>query len=245
MELLKGNDHLTFTNPFNGIVDPRYEVFTTYTDLTRVGVPYGMPDGTTQRFWSRYSAKRVSLLTVNPVIVHPDFPSTFLDYPTVCFMVSELNGWDATWFQNGIEASLEKWGAVDPGNAYVTAIMARFNDPATTPEMKKEMVITQKYIHLLMQPHEAWAEYRRTGYPKSIVKPGEVTFVDTDGMLGDPGLQYVFNPIAGSESGSDIVARFKYPSSEYTLNETNVLNAASDMGEDTHKQKVWWAGGGS
>ncbi|MBP7023844.1 MAG: SusD/RagB family nutrient-binding outer membrane lipoprotein [Bacteroidales bacterium] len=245
MELLKGNNHLTFTNPFNGIVDPRYVVFTTYTDLTRVGVPYGMPDGTTQRFWSRYSAKRVSLFAVNPVIVHPDFPSTFLDYPTVCFMVSEVNGWDAGWFQNGIEASLEKWGAVDPGNAYVTAIMAKFNDPATTQEMKKEMVITQKYIHLLMQPHEAWAEYRRTGYPKSIVKPGEVTFVDTDGMLGTAGLQYVFNPIAGSESGSDIVARFKYPSSEYTLNETNVLNAASDMGEDTHKQKVWWAGGGS
>ncbi len=57
------------------------------------------------------------------------------------------------------------------------------------------MVITQKYIHLLMQPHEAWAEYRRTGI-QSIVKPGEVTFVDTDGMLGTAGLPYVFNPIA-------------------------------------------------
>ncbi|HPS05254.1 MAG TPA: SusD/RagB family nutrient-binding outer membrane lipoprotein [Tenuifilaceae bacterium] len=245
LELLKGNNHLSFTNPFSGIFDPRYKVFTTYTTPDRLGVPYGMPDGITQKFWSKYSAKRVSLLARNPVIVHPDFPSTFLDYPTVCFMVCEVNGWDATWFQNGIEASLEMWGAVDPGNAYVNAIMAKFNDPATTTEMKKEMVITQKYIHLLMQPHEAWAEYRRTGYPKSIVKPGEVTFVDTEGMLGVAGVSYIFTPIAGSESGSDIVARFKYPSSEYTLNETNVSNAVRDMGEDSHKQRVWWAGGGS
>lgn len=237
IELLRGNNHLTFTNPFNGIVDPRYKVFTTYnpeTSTARFGVPYGMSDGGTQAWWA-VSSRRFNVYGTNPLFVRADYPSTFLDYPTVCFMASEVNGWDATWFQNGIEASLERWGATDP--AYVTAVMAKFNDPATTTEMKKEMVITQKYIHLFTQPHEAWAEYRRTGYPKSLVKPGEVTVViGTDNII--------FTPVPGSESGADVVARFKYPSSEYTLNKTNVEAAVSRMGEDTHRQKLWWAGGG-
>lgn len=222
-----------FTNPYAGIADPRYGVFTTYS-TARYGVPYGMGDADTKAWWSTY--KRVSLYSVNPIILDPNFPTTFLDYPTVCFMISEVNNWDATWFQRGIEASLAKWGA-DPGT-YVTDVMNRFN-ALTTDEERKEMVITQKYIHLLMQPHEAWAEYRRTGYPSFLVKPGDVTWVKADGT------QVSFSPVSGSESGTDIVARFKYPSSEYTLNKTNVDAAVARMGEDTHKQKVWWAGGGS
>lgn len=233
MELIKGNNYLSFVNPFNGLRDPRYPVFTATTE-DRSGVPYGMPDLNTQRWWSSNTETRVNLYNSNPVILDANFPTTFLDYPTVCFMISEVEGWDATWFENGLRASLEKWGATD--EAYVTSVMARFN-AAPDAESKKEIVITQKYIHLLMQPHEAWAEYRRTGYPKSLVKPGQVT-----GVIS--GAEITFNPIGGSESGSDVAARFKYPSSEYTLNKANVEAAVARMGEDSHRQKVWWAGGG-
>ena len=234
-ELLKGNNYLSFVNPFSGLMDPRYVVFTTDEIGTRIGLPYGMSDSETQTFWSDNETNRMSLYHLNPVYLNANFPSTFLDYPTVCFMVSEINGWDATWFEKGIRASLEKWGVSD--DVYVTAVMTKFTDGATTPEMKKEMVITQKYIHLLTQPHEAWAEYRRTGYPKSLVKPGQVTAVID-------GVDIVFNPVSGSESGADVVARFKYPSSEYTLNKANVEAAVTRMGEDSHRQRVWWAGGG-
>lgn len=149
-------------------------------------------------------------------------------------MVSEIQNCDATEFQKGIVASLEQWGAED--NGYTAAVMAKFN--AATPAQKKEMVITQKYIHLLTQSHEAWAEYRRTGYPKSLIKPGEVTAV-----IG--GQDVLFTPTAGNESGADIVARFKYASSEYTLNKANVEAAVARQGKDTHSQRVWWAGGGT
>ncbi|HOW31846.1 MAG TPA: SusD/RagB family nutrient-binding outer membrane lipoprotein [Bacteroidales bacterium] len=235
IETLKGNSYLNWTNPFEGIQDPRYPVLTLNAGYTKFGVPYGMSDGQTQSWWSTSgSSKRISLYnTANP-LTSPNFPSTFLDYPTVCFMVSEIEGWDADWFRNGIVASLEQWGAED--NGYVDAVMAKFADATT--EQKKEMVITQKYIHLVKQSAEAWAEYRRTGYPKSLVKPGEVTYVKDDGT------EIVFTPVPGSESGADIVARFKYPSSEYTLNETNVKAAVVRMGEDSHAQRVWWDGGG-
>lgn len=241
IELLRGNDHLTFVNPFNGIVDPRYEVLTGYdpaTSAARFGIPYGMTDNETQGWWA-VAARRFNLKSTTPSFIRPDFPSTFLDYPTVCFMASEVNNWDATQFENGVVSSLEKWGA-DPVQSavYVTAIMTKFNDAATTPVMKKEMVLTQKYIHLFTQSHEAWSEYRRTGYPKSLVKPGDVTVV-----IG--GENVLFTPVSGSESGGDVVARFKYPSSEFTLNKVNVDAAVANMGQDTHKQKVWWAGGGT
>jgi hypothetical protein len=235
MELLKGNNYNDFQNPFHGLRDPRYKVYTTYTS-DRLGVPYGMPDATTQRWWSANSSKRVSLYSVNPVFLNANFPATFIDYATVCFMGAEVKNMDAELFMKGMEASFEQWGVTDGGN-YIDSVMVRFNAPATTTEMKKEMVITQKYMHLLTQSHEAWSEYRRTGYPKSLVKPGKVTAVIN-------GEEVRFEPIPGSESGSDIAARFKYPTSEYTLNKENVEKAATAMGEDSHKQKVWWAGGG-
>lgn len=236
IELLKGNSFLYFTNPFEGIKDPRYVVMTLNAAYSKFGVPYGMSDGQTQSWWATTgSSKRVSLYNPANPLTMANFPSTFLDYPTVCFMVCEIEGWDATWFQKGVEASLEKWGAADDG--YVSAIMDKFN-AATTNDQKEEIVITQKYINLVKQSAEAWAEYRRTGYPKSIVKPGEITYVKDDGT------EIKFTPVPGSESGSDIAARFKYPNSEYTLNKANVEAAVANMGEDTHAQRVWWDGGG-
>lgn len=240
MELIKGNNNQAFVNPFLGLRDPRYPIYTSYT-TDRQGVPYGMTDVLTQKWWSGNAATRVSLYARVPLILQANFPSTFLDYPTVCFMISEVEGWDADWFEEGVTASLEKWAslanleAIDADGAYVNEVMNRFN--AATDEGKKEMVITQKYIHLLQQPHEAWAEYRRTGYPKSILKPGDVTAVID-------GAEVVFTPAPGSDSGSDVVARFKYPTSEYTLNKANVEAAVARMGEDSHRQRVWWDGGG-
>lgn len=241
VELLKGNNDANkgFVNPFNGLVDPRWAVYRGpyYAALPdRNGMPYGMPDSYTKAYRTKLLSYSYAIpLKDAAVMLRQNFPSTFLDYPTVCFMKCEVAGWDATLFQAGVEASLKMWGAEDA--AYVSSIMTKFNDPATTVEMKKEMVITQKYIHLYTQPYEAWAEYRRTGYPKSIVKPGETTAV-----IG--GVPVIFTPVAGKESGSDIVARFMYPTSEYTLNKTNVEAAVASMGADDHKHRVWWAGGG-
>jgi hypothetical protein len=233
--MLKGNSYLSFTNPFEGIKDPRYPVWTLNAGYTKFGVPYGMSDAQTQSWWSGMgSSKRISLFNAANPLTSASFPSTFLDYPTVCFMIAEIKSMDADWFKKGVEASLEKWGATD--TTYVSSVMDKYL--SADDEKKFEMIITQKYIHLVKQSAEAWAEYRRTGYPKSIVKPGEVTYVKDDGT------QIVFTPVPGSESGSNVVARFKYPSSEYTLNAENVKAAVARMGEDTHAQKVWWAGGG-
>jgi hypothetical protein len=228
-----------FTNPFNRIVDPRLAIYRgDAMDATTIGIPYGAPDVIMKSFVSSNSnVINYYIKDKLAKIIQPNFGSTLLDYPTVCFMLSEINSWNRTWFENGITASCKQWGVVvDSTTKYVDKIMAKF-DATTTDEQKKEMVITQKYIHLFTQSHEAWSEYRRTGFPKSIVKPGEVTLVNGTVITK-------FTP--GSSSGVDIVARFKYPNSEFTLNKTSVDAAISKMalGGDDLKTKVWWAGGG-
>lgn len=249
--LLKGDDIslINFTNPFGGVKDPRWKVYAgpnysgaDYSSFptTIIGIPYGLEDAVAK------TIRPKNLLSYSPGIayslaskvVRADFPSTFLDYPTVCFMISEVKGNDVTWFLKGVRASLAMWGVpagdVDP---YVQSIQTKWN-AATTAGKKLEMIITQKYIHLYMQGYEAWAEYRRTGFPKCLVKPGQKIYED-----------YVFEPVSGNESGADVVARFKYPSSEFTLNKASV-NAAllsqgiAPNGGDAHAVRMWWAGGG-
>jgi hypothetical protein len=235
VNLMKGMDDPDirpggFTNPFGGIVDPRLAIYRgPGMDDNTVGAPYGVDDNTMKA----YINANTNTINYKPasgvysVIVSSTFPSTLLDYATVCFMASEVNNWDRTWFEKGVVASLDHWG-VSNGAAYVTAAMAKF-DGSTN---KEEMVLTQKYIHLYTQSHEAWSEYRRTGYPKSIVKPGEVTYVAD-------GVPVTFETV--NSSGNDIVQRFKYATSESTLNKANLQAAIANQGPDTYATPVWWA----
>lgn len=229
-DLLKGvNDtDKGYTNPF-GVEDPRFKVYigeANYDTGRKMGVPYGMLDAATGAFVNANSAEVINYTrTPTPLIIQAGFWSTFLDYPTVCFLKSEVNDFDKANLEAGIRASLAMWGAtVD--EAYITAVLAKYD--AATTEGKKEIVLTQKYIHLFMQGFEAWAEYRRTGYPKSIVKPGEVTY---------NGVTFV----TANATGTDIVPRLKYDTNEYTLNKANVEAAATSIGGDAYTTKLWWA----
>lgn len=218
-----------YTNPFNGIEDPRLKVYigeSNYSTGRTTGVPYGMLDAATGAFVNANGATVINLTRQPlPLLLQPNFWSTFMDYPTVCFMMSEVNDFDKANLEAGIRASLAMWGAtVD--EAYISAVLAKYD--AANAEGKKEIVLTQKYIHLFSQSFEAWAEYRRTGYPKSIVKPGEVTY---------NGVKFV----TANDTGTDIVPRLKYDTNEYTLNKENVSAAATSIGGDAYTTKLWWA----
>ena len=91
-----------------------------------------------------------------------------------------------------------------------------------------EQIITQKYIAGFPEGMEAWAEFRRTGYPKVI-------------------------PTATNNSGGTIdtdiqIRRLVYPTSEYSANRDNVLSAvdllngeAKDHADgDLGGTRLWW-----
>jgi len=83
-----------------------------------------------------------------------------------------------------------------------------------------EMIITEKWKALFGQGIEAWAEYRRTGFP----------------ILPAPDSRAVF------ENDGQVPTRLQYPESEYSLNLSSV-SAAVEMngGPDNKLTKLWWA----
>lgn len=119
-------------------------------------------------------------------------------------------------FRNGISASLEQYGIAASD---VAAYMA---SPAATlvtgsEEEQLEDVIVQKYLAMYQQGAEAWAEYRRTGYPKI----------------------WIGNDL-GSTNGT-IPRRVTYPFSEYARNAANVAEAVARLnGGDKMTSRFWW-----
>ena len=121
---------------------------------------------------------------------------------------------------------MEKWGV--PA-ADITAFLA------TLPVATKETVLNQKYIALFMQPYEAWAEYRRTGYPNTLLLPGQT------GNFNVPyegNSTYIFTSlIAGL---TDLPTRLFYPTTSQSLNRDNYEAASANIGGDKMNSKLIW-----
>ena len=106
----------------------------------------------------------------------------------------------------------------------LSAITVKWNEGASKEE-KQERIITQKWIANWPLGNEAWADYRRTGYPKLLPATSE-------GNLS--------GGIVDSEKGA---RRMPYPSEEYTSNTENVQEAVNSYlgGPDNMATDVWWA----
>lgn len=105
--------------------------------------------------------------------------------------------------------------------ANTTSPLVNF-DLATTNEQKVEAIITQKYIALHgISMHEAWNEYRRTGYPRVTGTGATQTFASTVSLATRP---------------DRMPTRFLYPSSEYNTNSSNV-----PPGIDKFNTLIFWA----
>lgn len=151
----------------------------------------------------------------------PSYAMTFAD---ISFYKAEaaLLGWGATpadaelYFQEGVQAAF----AVAPYNlstipeSYKNEVL---NFSGITEEEKMEKIATQKWIHLFGRNMEAFAEWRRTGYPE--LTPG---------------------PNPGSTNGT-IPRRGIYSSEEAELNGVNYKEAVSRMSDgDSFLSRVWW-----
>ncbi|MOA25068.1 Susd and RagB outer membrane lipoprotein [compost metagenome] len=76
-----------------------------------------------------------------------------------------------------------------------------------------KQIAYQRWVHLYMNGYEAWAEWRRTGYP---------LLTAAGGTMGVP-------------------TRQAYPSSEFTLNKENYNKAKEALGgKDDLYGRVWW-----
>lgn len=90
-----------------------------------------------------------------------------------------------------------------------------------------EQIITQKYLAIYPDGHEAWTEWRRTGYPRIFKIPANNSNVEAQDINA-----------SGTDGG---MRRLPFPLNEYRLNTDNV-NAAKALlgGSDNAATNVWW-----
>lgn len=207
--------------------DPRLDVFVADNkDGFKLGIPLTKSNGIVSSFaWESMPGS---------AILAPSYTEIYMEYAEVCFILSEINGWDQSWYEKGVVASMKRWGI---SQAAIDAYMA------TLPVAGEESVMMQKYIALYMQPLEAWSEYRRLGYPNTLIKPNEPysytwSYVTSTGAVKDTTATYVFEPIGGL---TDIPSRNKYLSNEASINNENLKAAASSIGSDEQTTKLIWA----
>lgn len=236
-EYMKGgtNPKPGYTSPMAGQSDPRLAAMVGDHNASLAGLPYGLPVDVRNAYWVEYSTKTINAQTTGCKISADNFWMTMIDCTNALLLKAEVTG-DVADFEAGVKASFEEWGAQD--NGYVAFVTNLFNN--ADAEGKKELCVTQKYIHnFVHQSMEAWSEYRRTGYPKMLVLPGEVTANVT--YANGSTESYKFQPI--DDTFTEIVARMTYPSGEYTKNGTNIKVGISDLGAggDTYQTKLWWA----
>jgi hypothetical protein len=138
------------------------------TEATSASQIVGMPYGVTSQI-STTQAPSSSFFGAS--VLKPGYTEILMEYSEVLFLLSEANGWSQTYYEQGVRASMEKWN-IDSAkiNAFVAAL----------PPANKQNVLTQKYVSLFMQPFEAWAEYRRTGYPNTLLLPEDGKFCTFD-----------------------------------------------------------------
>lgn len=153
------------------------------------------------------------------------FPYLFMTYSDLCFYKAEaaLLGWAGLtpaqaeeFYQQGIRASMK----IEPFNipdVAIDAYLAKEGTLTGSDEEKLEQIMNQKWISLFMRHYEAYAEWRRTGYPKLTPGPNKGV---TNGTI----------PRRGVYSGNE---RFRNP------DEYNTAVARMAQG-DSYLSRVWW-----
>ncbi|MEO0468287.1 MAG: SusD/RagB family nutrient-binding outer membrane lipoprotein [Bacteroidota bacterium] len=154
-------------------------------------------------------------------------PVLYLTYAEVEFNRAEAitRGWangDAQEaYENGIRAACQQL-ALYPGaetitDQEITDLLANAN-VAWDAGNAMNLINTQKWISLLFDGFEAYANYRRTGYPELTV--GETV---------------------GESNGTNIPGRMRYPVSEILANSDNYDEAVNRLsGGDVITENVWW-----
>ena len=125
----------------------------------------------------------------------------------------------SAFFATGIRADMDKMATYDAAAAisatkrdtYVTA------NPLDVSSISAsiQQIAYQYWIASFLHGPEAWANFRRTGFPTLTPNPY-------------PGKSVVF------------ITRITYPPSEILVNSANVQAAISEMGGDNLDTKVWW-----
>lgn len=190
-----------------------------YDNLSNIGPRYNPDDAASNKLPVMYSAEAYFLRAEGAV-----------------------NGWNMNGtakdlYESGIAASLRQWGISDASEiqAYIqgtgtpVALTDYLNSPAVAsipvlfsadPAVQRQQIGTQKWLALFPDGIEAWAEVRRTGFPKLY-------------------------PVANSDNpdlpSTNMIRRFTFIPGEYQTNGEAMPGALNLLGgPDNAATRVWW-----
>jgi len=130
-------------------------------------------------------------------------------------------GWITTgtvqgYYDAGVTLHMQQMASYDAGSAIAAGDIATYltNNPFD-PAKALEQIGTQYWIASFLNAPEAFANYRRTGFPALAPNPY-------------PGKEVAF------------ISRLTYPNSEQSVNTTNFNAAIARQGPDKLDTKIWW-----
>ena len=139
-----------------------------------------------------------------------------------------LRGWysgatASSLFQSGIQAAMRQW-AIIGGSAGTISTAAINNYVANNPlntggtfDQQMNQIYTQFWVSIFPDAQEAFASFRRTGYPALVP-----------------------NNYAGNATGGKFFRRMLYPITEQSLNADAYAAAISRQGANDLLTRIWW-----
>lgn len=155
----------------------------------------------------------------------PEAPSFMVTYSQTMLLYAEaiIKGWatgDANEaYAKGIEANMHQFSSW-PGDTDIdqAEIDTYIQAQPLIADMEIEQINNQYWVSSYLNGHEAWANFRRSGFP--IVTPNPY-----------PG---------GSLINEDFIRRLTYPDSEQTVNKSELDVAVGRQGPDLLGTRIWW-----
>jgi len=211
--------------------DPRLPIFAqpTKADPTKYA---GMQNGLDNTYTSAYfnTTSRPGLIFYPGATTYGTFgtsagkatPSYMMTYAELSFIKAEaaMRNWGgftpaqaAAFYNDGVTASITQWGGTAAqATTYLAQAGVVFNAGTGLAQIG-----LQKWIALFTQGNEAWSEFRRTGYPTTIVA-GPKMYPATPGLA----------------------LRLLYPPAEASVNQAGLDAAIARQGADLTTTPVWW-----
>ncbi len=161
-------------------------------------------------------------------IVKLSAPTFFVTAAQTQLLLAEaaFRGWvsgsAAQYFADGIKAHMDQMALYDAGSAISAG--ARDSYIAANPlgaGTELEQINTQYWIASFLNGPEAWANFRRSGFPDLTPNP-----------YGQPNNPDVPN--------GTFMRRLTYPTSELSVNAENMNAAIAVQGADKLSTRIWW-----
>ncbi len=211
--------------------DPRLEIYSArgpwegpwdFNPDNQVGMPNGL-DEAMMRDWLGQTEpvdREGQFSRLNPELLDDADPFIFMTHAEVEFLLAEaaMKGWHTgdpvEHYNNGVRSSMKQWVIFNPSKTITDAEVDAYL--AAHPfDGSMEMLHTQHWAANFMQWFEAYANWRRTGFP--VLTPTNYP---------------------GNYSGGQIFRRIEYSTVEIANNEANLVSGGTSP--DDVMTRIWW-----